>query len=190
MNLLYIHGYGSNGNAKKGQILQQMFPAATLISPTLDYDNHTPQQLQQQLQQLIADTQPALIVGSSFGGYHALCASRYYKGPIWMVNPVREAAPTLQRLFNPASFTGNASLKSLATQRLQEYREFDANVFLKLTPCNKQLNFALSTDDEVLGDHTPLLSLFPNYNQVVWKDHCGHHFMRFSELKKDISQTL
>ena len=63
-------------------------------------------------------------------------------------------------------------------------------LFQQLKPRDRQLNFALSTDDELLGDHRPLLDMFPNYGSVVWKDHCGHRFFRFEEMKEPITKSL
>ena len=73
---------------------------------------------------------------------------------------------------------------------LADYSDFNKKVFERQSQLNQsgmwpektELNFALSTDDELLGDHKPLLELFPRHNHVVWKDNCGHRFYRFEEL--------
>ncbi len=186
MKLLYIHGYGSNGNATKAQKLQAMFPEDTVISPTFDYDRLAPQEIYRQLQQLVAQEQPALILGSSTGGYYALCCAQFYRGPIWCVNPVRDIIVTIQRHLAVPTTGQNDNIAA----RLKAYELFDQSVFRQLEPLDGQLHLALSTDDELLGDHRPLLDLFPNHGPVIWKDRCGHRFYRFDELQVPLAESL
>lgn len=180
-HLLYIHGYGSTGNAMKAQKLQAMFPEARVIAPTFDYDRMSPFDILQQLKELIATERPAFILGSSTGGYYALCCTSFYDGPVWCINPVRDIFNTLRRV---AVGKPQAALQ----ERLRQYGDFDREVFQRLQPADGQLRFALSTDDELLGDHRPLLDRFPNHGTVVWKDHCGHRFFRFDELKEYLNE--
>lgn len=182
--IMYIHGYGSTGNAVKAQHLQAMFPDARLLSPTWDYDGLPPQEIFHGLQRIIAEEKPDMIMGSSMGGYYALCCTQCYDGPVWCINPVRDIIATLRRLHPEAAD------KVLFEQRCEEYALFDRQVFQQIKPRDGQLHFALSTDDELLGDHSPLLAMFPNYGSVVWKERCGHRFYRFDELKGEIEALL
>ncbi len=186
MKLLYIHGYGSNGNATKAKKLQAMFPEDLVIAPTFDYDSLAPQDVYHQLQQIVVQEQPALILGSSTGGYYALCCTQFYRGPIWCINPVRDILGTIRRhLSIPAE-----GMNSNISARLKDYEAFDHEIFQQLKPLDGQLHFALSTDDELLGDHRPLLDLFPNHGPVIWKDRCGHRFYRFDELQAPLAESL
>lgn len=190
--LMYVHGYGSTGNATKGQLLRKMFPECRVVSPTLDYDNRTPWQIQEQLRKTIEVENVEMIVGSSFGGYQTLCATAFFHGPIWAINPVHEVAPTIRRVILQRGTIQSGELF------VDMYKDFDSKVFQQQSklnqsgqwPVDSPLNFALSTDDELLGDHTPLLSFFPNHNKVVWKDNSGHRFFRFEELQRDILETI
>ena len=180
--LMYIHGYGSTGNAVKAQQLQSMFPDARLVAPTFDYDRTPPQQVFDHIKEIVTSEHPNLIVGSSTGGYYALCTTQFYDGSVWCVNPVRDIVATIER--HLAQGGDNIA------QQLSEYKIFDRQVFQQLKPHDGQLHFALSTDDELLGNHRPLLTMFPNYGSVVWKDRCGHRFFRFEELKEAITKSL
>lgn len=182
-NLLYIHGYGSTGNAVKAQKLQAMFPQHQVLAPTFDYDRLAPQEVFRQLQETILSHRPALVLGSSMGGYYALCCTQFYPGTVWCVNPVHDIVGTIRRHLAASAENNISAVVSL-------YEDFDQSVFRQLHPIDGQLHFALSTDDELLGDHLPLLSLFPNHGSVVWKDHCGHLFLRFDELKEALAQSL
>ena len=195
--LMYIHGYGSTGQATKAQLLQGMFPSHKLIAPTFDYNTLSPMEVYTQLEDTVAREKPCLIVGSSTGGYYALCCTRFYDGPVWCVNPVRDICATFRRLLQeltdaalPSSIAEARTGMTDLPDRFAKYEEFDREVFQHLNPRDGQLHFALSTDDELLGDHHPLLEMFPNYGSVVWKDHCGHRFFRFNELKEPLTNSL
>lgn len=184
--LMYIHGYGSTGRAMKAQLMQEMFPADTLVAPTFDYARQSPYEVLRQLRDIIDRQQPALILGSSTGGYFALCCTAFYDGPVWCLNPVRDIFGTLRRLA-PSLPEHEAATLFL---RQQDYETFDRDIFQCLAPRDGQLHFALSTDDELLGDHAPLLLRYPNHGPVVWKEHCGHRFFRFAELQAPLAASL
>lgn len=190
---MYIHGYGSNGNATKGQLLRKMLPAHRVVSPTFDYDHSTPWQIQEYIRHTIEKEDVKMLVGSSFGGYHALCATAFFHGAVWAINPVHDIEATISRVIlngKPAS--------DAAAGFINLYKDFNDKVFRRQSllnqsgrwPSDTPLNFAISTDDELLGDHRPLLDLFPHHDRVVWKDRCGHRFLRFEELKETLQQAL
>lgn len=191
--IMYIHGYGSDGNAMKGQLLRRMIPQCRVVSPTFDYDRRSPWNIQEQIRNIIEHDNIKMLVGSSFGGYHSLCATTYFHGTVWVINPVHEVLPTIKRvILNPNKPDGKA------VQFLDQYEEFDKEVFREQAKLNQSnqwsadtsLYFALSIDDELLGDHQPLLKLFPKHRQVIWKDHSGHRFLRFEELADAIASSL
>lgn len=194
MTILYIHGYGSTGNAAKGQLLRSMLPDHRVVSPTFDYDHRTPEQIQEQIRKTIEEEEVRMIVGSSFGGYHTLCATAFFHGPVWVVNPVHDVEATIRRVIM------NKESREIAEEEayLKNYSQFNREVFLLQVSKNQSggwpedtpLHFALSTDDELLGDHTALLALFPHHKQVVWKDRSGHRFFRFEELAADIAASI
>ena len=190
MTILYIHGYGSNGNATKGQLLRKMLPEHRVVSPTFDYDNKPPQEIQEQVRQTVRDEAVGMIVGSSFGGYHTLCATRFFHGSVWVINPVHAVEETIRRVVLKNNITDETLL--------EVYHRFDRDTFRRQAALNQSgcwpsdtpLHFALSTDDELLGDHTPLLRLFPHHRKVVWKDHSCHRFFRFQELEEELRETI
>ena len=87
MTILYIHGYGSTGNATKGQLLRKMLPEHRVVSPTFDYDHRAPQQIQEQICQTVEKESVRMIVGSSFGGYQTLCATAFSTVPCGQSTP-------------------------------------------------------------------------------------------------------
>lgn len=195
MKVMYIHGYGSNGNATKGQLLRKMLPQHNIVSPTFNYDHCTPWQIQNQIKDTVEKEDVRMIVGSSFGGYQTLCATAFFHGPVWVINPVHDIESTIRRIFVD-SVIGHQSYFDV--ELLDVYKDFNAKIFCNQVhlnqsgrwPSDTPLNFALSTDDELLGDHHPLLDLFPHHNRIVWKDESGHRFMRFEELDAELTASI
>ena len=191
--IMYIHGYGSDGNAMKGQLLRRMLPECRVVSPTFDYDHDSPWQIQRQIRDVVEREDVRMLVGSSFGGYHSLCATTFFRGVVWAVNPVHDVVATISRVV-----VNNEEVPVEENSFLSEYKQFDEEVFLRQValnrsgrwPVDRLLNFALSTDDELLGDHRALLELFPSHSSVVWKDSSGHRFLRFEELREILSASL
>ena len=185
MTIMYIHGYGSNGNATKGQLLRKKYPQHNVVSPTFDYDHSTPWQIQDLIRETVEQEKVSAIVGSSFGGYHTLCAMSFFRGCVWAINPVHDVESAIRHII----LSGNQASQQ-AQSFLDMYKDFNSKVFMQQSLHNQHLpqsdniplNFALSTDDELLGDHRPLLDLFPRHDRIVWMDNCGHRFMRFEEL--------
>ena len=194
MTIMYIHGYGSTGNATKGELLRKMMPKHRVISPTFDYDHLSPWQIQDQIREAIESEDVEMLVGSSFGGYQSLCATQFFRGIVWAINPVHDVETTIRRVV----IKQNNSFLSTGKNLLGIYKEFNNEVFLQQARLNQQgewpketiLNFALSNDDELLGDHNPLLKLFPLHNKVIWKDNSGHRFLRFEEIGNEIEETI
>ncbi|MBQ4376693.1 MAG: hypothetical protein II793_03255 [Bacteroidales bacterium] len=198
-NLMYIHGYASTGNATKAQLLRRMFPEYQVISPTIQYETESPDDIQASLRRIIEVNNVRLIVGSSFGGYHALCTTQVFDGPVWGINPVNDVMTTLRivmpQLGSQFYKERTAGIDGTVAQAQQEkmlraYEDFDSRVFQQLPRRERQLNFALSRHDEVLGDYSHLLEMFGNVRNVVWSDTSTHHYEDFVELKEMIAQTL
>lgn len=187
MTLMYIHGYGSTGQAYKAKMLQEMFAEHCVVSPTLDYDRQSPTALLEHLREVIEQEQPQMVMGSSMGGYFALCCMAFYHGKVWCVNPVRDIMSTLRFL---AQNSPGVAATTIFEQRMKEYESFDRQHFANTKAADNQLHLALSLDDEVLGSHDPLLTLFPNAAEVIRLDNCRHHFLRFAEIKDSIAASL
>lgn len=186
--LMYVHGYGSDGNAMKGRMLREMLPECRVVSPTLDYDGCSPDELLEMLQKTVEAERVEMIVGSSMGGYFGLCCAHFFEGPMWLINPVHHIVPTLELVVMQG--VGEARLDKYRSRRLMEYKAFDKQVFAQVPQRKGQLNFALSEDDELLGDHHDLMEMFPQHGEVVWMAGCGHRFLRFAEMKPWMRKTL
>ncbi len=197
-SLLFVHGYGSSGKCTKARNLQEMFPEYTVISPNIDYSATSPEEIQKKLQEIVHDNNVKMIVGSSFGGYHALCAMQWYDGIVWCINPVSRVLMDIKIMqigivFSRSKYSKEQRKEILtnAKRLYQLYKIFDKKMFQPLKHNSKiHPNFALSTDDHLLQSRIMIPKMFPYHGAVIWKDHCGHHYKRFMELKTEFEKTL
>ena len=140
--LMYIHGYASTGNATKAQLLRRMFPDCRVVSPTLRYEQESPDEIQATLRRLMDINHVRLVVGSSFGGYHALCATQVFDGAVWCINPVNDVLATIRKVMpmlgadfykaRSAGMDGSASMMVL--EEMLKVYDWDTNRYLGEIP--------------------------------------------------------
>jgi predicted esterase YcpF (UPF0227 family) len=188
--ILYIHGYRSNSGARKAAELKQMFPDCKVLVPDLDYNHYTAQEMEAQIKEIIEKNHVDMLVGSSLGGFFALCATKWFEGPVWGINPAIHPVEQFNKHIVPKLQKRAPQLMPIAMKNLESYQKCEDEVFAKLPKREHQINLALSTDDDTLGDHKDTIAAFPNADQVVWQDNSGHHCTRFPELKPNIQKTL
>ena len=73
MKVINIHGYHGNPENSAYTALNEL--KAEIISPYLDYDSETPDNILENLCKLIKEKNPDIIVGTSLGGFFATILS-------------------------------------------------------------------------------------------------------------------
>ena len=188
--ILYIHGYRSDSHARKAKELKEMFPECKIVVPDLAYNHYTAQEMSAQIKEIVEREHVDMIVGSSLGGFFALCTTQWFEGPVWGINPAIHPVEQFNKHIVPKLQKRSPQLMPIAMKNLDSYQKCEDEVFAKLPQRNHQINLALCTDDETLGDHKDTVAAFPNADQVVWQDNSGHHCTRFPELKPFLQRTL
>ena len=86
MNILNLHGYaGSPQNAAYSAL--QANGCSSIIAPAIDYSAASPETILENLRQILADQQIALLVGTSLGGFFAAVLAAEQHLPVILVNP-------------------------------------------------------------------------------------------------------
>lgn len=184
-NLIYFHGFNSDGHGWKFQALRKHFKTFQVHSPDLPA---APFAVVDVIKPIVdhAGGSP-YFVGTSLGGFYAYYFSALYDAPGFLFNPSIRPHQTLRRgIGQHQTFTKGrpyhfkeSHLKDLAALKHQA----DARV----NPAN--LNFFLATDDDVL-DLSAIPGLFPNANFLKWYDGVGHGFSGFREVIPTIEELL
>lgn len=86
MTILNIHGYGGSPHNAAYAALQAN-NCTEIVSPAIDYNAESPENILGKLRYIIADKHIGLIVGTSLGGFFASVLSAQCNLPVMLVNP-------------------------------------------------------------------------------------------------------
>ncbi len=185
MNLIYLHGFNSDGGGFKYDRLRKKFKQASVYSP--DLPPH-PLQLVAQVDQLIQSLEgPTYCIGTSLGGFYAYYFSAKYQQPCFLFNPSLQPHRTLHR--------GIGYWETFQKQRPYEFKAEYLPLLQKLKEeaASKTsptlLNFFLATDDDIL-DLSFIPDAFPNANTLLWFENAGHSFSKFPQAFPRIAEVL
>ena len=175
INILYIHGFNSAGRGHKSQVLQRHFPDCHIIAPTFNYYKH-PELIFKQIDDVITSEAINMVVGTSLGGFCALYASMKHRLHAVVINPAVNIAEVSHRLVGRQENFVTHEVHEFSEADASQYTDFAVQAFDGLKADGSLLHFALSTDDELLGDHHDLEARFPSCHDFNYFDGQGHRF--------------
>jgi predicted esterase YcpF (UPF0227 family) len=179
MDIIYLHGFNSDGEGWKSAALRRHFPEAKVQAPDLPADPLLVNELIDHCINRCAT--PPLLVGSSLGGFYAYCHSSRYQLRALLFNPSLKPHITLDD-------RGIGVFKTWTQERPYHFKREYLSVLeqMKIAADREQnqklLYFFLATDDEVLN-HQQLPELFPEAH-VQWFPRAGHRFSKFEKVLK------
>jgi len=152
--IIYIHGFGSSGQASKAKILKDVLDYDGFIAPSLSY---VPELAIETLKELIESYQrheKVYLIGSSLGGYYAIYLANLYNIPAVLINPSVSPARTLKEVvgevknfYDESTFEWNANhIKMLEKYKVQNIKK---ELYLLL----------VQTEDETLNYMDAVLKL-------------------------------
>lgn len=173
--MMYIHGFRSGANGSKRRQLAERFEGKfRVIAPEVDAD---PEKSLAKLNEIISREKPAIVIGTSLGGWMtAMCDSGDAK--LIIVNPSTRPEESLgkwegqelpyfcQRLDGQQTYT-------LTKEVLDKYKAYDFAEEVKKK--GKHLYALCSTADELLGDsHIKVLQPILPEGHLTIVDDFGH----------------
>lgn len=171
-----IHGFLSNSNNTKANLIRKIFPEEHVVVPDLPPSSLLSwEKLNRMYIDEIEKNQPqkTMVVGSSLGGFYAYCLSANYEIPCFLINPSMVPHITLlSRVWDTDgfSFADITKLGELGQQYFLEAPGRYVNVFV----CN---------DDKTLSHDTITRSYFKYCsNLYVEFEHGGHRFNKLERL--------
>lgn len=178
--ILYIHGFRSNGNAYKAQLLKDYFGKENVISLSL---KHTPLDDYKLLLNIVKTNPIKLIIGSSMGGFYAHCLTTETGIKSILINP--SLYPYNSLMINDIVVTGFDGSKFVwGDENIKELQAIhNAIDYTKLNP--KQLYFYLSEDDKVIN-HQHTIKKYSDISTLKVYSNSGHVFTRFNEILSEI----
>lgn len=173
--MMYIHGFRSGAKGSKREQLQEYFSGRyRVIAPEVDAD---PEKSLAKLNEIIAKERPAIIIGTSLGGWMTLmCDSD--NGHLIVVNPSTDPKHTLSRWVGQelpyfCERMDGVQTYTLTQEVLDKYDNFDLDKVVKAK--SDRIHALCSTADELIGNlHIKTLKpLLPNERLIIVDDF-GH----------------
>lgn len=153
MKILNLHGFMGEADNKNYKALCGIVPPEDIISPQLAYKNISPEQLLEQLSDMV-DTDDFIFVGQSLGGWYADRLSRKFRRPCILTNPC--FYPHDLELITgsgiPAEFVG-------------QYRSMSPH------DCNERAYILCSDADTVIPDNYPYCTKLAPFVRTVHGSH-------------------
>jgi len=171
--VLYVHGFGSSGQSGTVSRIRQVLPQAEVIAPDLPI---IPQEAITLLNNVCAQEQPDLIIGTSMGGMYAEMLYGYDR---ILVNPALEMGDTMkehgmigaQHFSNPRQ---DGIQDFMVTKALvKEYKEMTEQCFAQVTPEEQGRVWGLFGDEDTTVN---TYDLFHEHYPIAIRFH-GEHRM-------------
>lgn len=173
--MMYIHGFRSGANGSKHEQLQKYFEGRyRVIAPEVDAD---PEKSLALLNEVISREQPAVIVGTSLGGWMTLmCDSG--DAELVVVNPSTDPQSTLSKWVNQPLPYFCPRLDGIQTYTLTEDILDKYTSYNTLDSINKKadrIHALCSSNDELLGNlHIRSLKPLLPPDRLIVVDDFGH----------------
>jgi len=179
--IIYLHGFASNSNSKKGCFLKEFF-GERVICPNL---TSKPIEDIPLIKGLLRKYQSAVIVGSSLGGFYAEYFSNLNSLDTLLINPLTDVALMEPFIGQHNYFDSNDSFQFT----LEDYIYMkDISRFKDIGSGNKIIILA-KNDDKI-----PYIGSIKHYNnineKIVLYNYGGHSFNERNEIIGHLNQLI
>lgn len=161
--ILNIHGFGSDGDNRKAELLRRLFGPGEVVSPSLHND---PLRDVPSLRKTAEGQTFAMAVGSSLGGYYAYLLSAEYGLPCVLINPTIVPYITMT---NRIGLEGQLDACQLRYLFKLGYEHF-------LREDQQKIHVIVCNDDELLPHAMTTRNYFAGARSYREYDTGGHQF--------------
>jgi len=184
--ILYIHGFASSGNSRKGNILKDYFGKDIVLTPDLPVE---PVECVKYIENIISCIdEKILLIGSSLGGFYSVILSAQFNLKAVLINP---ALCAWEKLKTKVGVNKNYSTekefewkKEFNKQLKEIYKNKVYNSKYEINPSNF---FLLLAEDDELIDYKEALREFPDAGKILVLNNRGHEFSKFEDVLPEIS---
>jgi len=184
--IIYLHGYGSSGNAFKARLLKRIYHDIEMFSPDLPPDPDETIRFLEAVIQEKCQNQPCMLIGSSLGGFYALHLHIKFKLYAVLLNPTIQPIDDLERRLVTEPEFDNQAPRGLIIENLNQMMKYYHHPELIH---GDRLRVYLNRDDEVL-DYRNALHYFQKSDcEIILNDKGEHVFLNFTDILTEIIET-
>lgn len=185
MTIIYFHGFNSDGQGYKYDLLIKYFPEAEVLAPDLPAD---PAAVVATIEHSVEGKSPPFIgVGTSLGGFYAYYFAAIWQTPCFLYNPSLRPHQTLHRGIGHHKTWIKGRDYHFRAEYLEVLRELKLKADQSINP--PDLHFFLAEDDDVL-DLKPIPVLLPDAGHIQWFPKAGHSFSKFETTMPTVRAKL
>lgn len=181
MKLIYLHGFGSSGASGTVEILRKLLPEDEIIAPDIPID---PLEALPFLQQLCAEEQPDIVLGTSMGGMYAHQMKGFYR---ICVNPALNMSTAsgvmktgVHKFFNRRK--DNQKEFRVTRELIQHHNMIERQQFKNITDDDKAKCYGLfGINDPVVKTYDLFRKHYPNATRFE-----GEHQLNEKSLRKAV----
>jgi len=182
---MYVHGFQSDKNSTKARFLKEKFGEKNVISETLPVN---PLKAINLLQEILAEDDVSLIVGSSLGGFYAMYLSIFNSVRVVLINPSLKPHETLKQYIGKHKRFNSDEEFELTNEHLIQFKVLSEEIE-SLNYDQSLFNFFLSEDDEIL-DHSIVPNYFKNAGSIKFFKNSTHRFLNFENVLNEIEELV
>lgn len=176
LNIVYLHGFGSDGTSAKGNVLKAAFTDNfNIITPTLSVN---PKKAINEISNILSIKGNYILVGTSLGGFYADYFNKLADVPCVLINPVIDIIQMQRHI---------GLNKNYNTGKPFEYTRSDLNDLIDIRDKKNSLGYSDSPEyivvakDDDLCDYKIAQKTFTHDNQWLQVVATGGH--RFTDTK-------
>ena len=125
--IIYIHGFGSNGEGSKAKILRELLEDEGFIAPSLSYIPELAINTLKELIESYSKYEKVYLMGSSLGGYYAIYLADLYNIKAVLINPSVSPTRTLQKVLGEQESYYDGSKFEWNKKHLKMLEQYEIN---------------------------------------------------------------
>ena len=188
MNIIYLHGFNSDGNSTTIKALRESFPE--LISISYDYINADIafEEINSLIEETLKNDKELLIAGTSLGGFWANYFAQKHQLKCVIINPALQPSVTLRKAvsYSPIKNFNSGIERMFTHENADAYKKYEIAIIDGV-----ERIVVLGKNDEVL-DYRKSVEVFKGKAEIILTEE-GHriedHNNIVSIIKKVVSKN-
>ena len=189
--ILQIHGFASAGNGTKAKELKRLLPECEVVSPSLPV---SPKSAFKLLERLVSSHHDkgsfVLPIGTSLGGFYAMCLSLHFKIPAVILNPSTTPGSSLERALGLNTNLKTGEEFEFTLEHLEQFNELTPNYPSVKPEDGRRIYAFIAEDDTVILPETSIPNLEPANISVTLVPTGTHRFEDLNVITPLIHKLL
>lgn len=188
LTIVYFHGFASSGASGTVELLRKMLPSAIVIAPDIPID---PEEALPMLKQLVEETRPDAVIGTSMGGMYAQQMHGWRRicvNPAFRMSTMSKVLRTGKHKYLNGRKDGAKDF-AVTRETLQHFNAMERRQFDGITPADRDLCYGLfGLSDETVNPVNAYATFTKHYSHAIRFE--GGHQLNEKVLRKALLPLL